>query len=562
LPFTDDGYFNNIEFPTANSRFQTMLFSQNCLDITMLSNLVATSINNEEQLHLISNIIDDIDAVMCAKDTLGRHFIANKFYEKNVGINRKHVFGKTDEEIFSFSPEVAESIRQKDLEVMRTKKKVSFEEQVPCSNGEMKHYLTMKSPIIDSNGDVVGIMCLAVDVNEQKMLENKLQRATTAKNLFLAKMSHEIRTPISAISGYLDLINHSEPHQHQNYLNNISTSVEHLLNLINDILDISSIEENKIKLEHKQFDLLGVIDSVVSTLKFKANLNKIKVVTKFNKSDNKYFYGDATRVKQIIFNLVSNAIKFSSGSPVEIRISINKSRYSGKKKISVIVKDQGIGLDTGNRDEIYQAFSQLKSSEHYFEGTGLGLAIVKELSLLMQGSVKIFSQEGVGTLVSVSMHLEKSIHRRSNSPKCTIYDSSQSKSLKGKVICIAEDQTFNREILKSMAQNEGADVIAFEDGANLIKAVKSNTIPTQIDCFLLDIHMPIMSGIDTLTLLREFSEYEKTPAFFITADAVKDNLQQYWSENYNLSGIYLKPLKRQELINCVNSENFSLIGNQ
>lgn len=551
--FTDVRCFNNIETINANnSRPSKMLFSQNCLDITMLSNLVADSINNEEQLHLISNIIDDIEAVMCAKDTEGRHFIANRCYERSVGIDRENVFGKTDEEIFSFSPETAKEIREKDLKVMRTKKKNAFEEKVPCSNGEIKYYLTMKSPILNSNGTCVGLMCLAVDISKQKMLEQKLLGATMAKNLFLAKMSHEIRTPISAVAGYIDLINHSDPSMHKKYLNNISTSVEHLLNLVNDILDISSIEENKIHLDHKKFNLLEILESVISTLKFKANICKIKVITKIKPGQSNHFVGDETRVKQIILNLVSNAVKFSSGKPIEVRISINHSRYDGKKKISIIVKDQGIGLNTSNRERIYHAFSQLRSSEHYFEGTGLGLAIVKELSQLMNGSVKFFSEEGHGTLVATAIHLEESYRASQQIPKFTMYDSSGSKLLRNKIICIAEDQTFNREILKSMAQSEGAEVIAFADGEHLIKAVKSNSLPPSIDCFLIDIHMPIMSGVEALTLLREFTEYKNTPAYFVTADAVQDNLDRYWSNNYNLSGIYLKPLKRQELINCVN----------
>ncbi|MDB1125899.1 hypothetical protein [Vibrio algarum] len=131
--FTDVEYFNNIAPINAiNLRLEKMLFPQNCLDITMLSNLVSTSINNEEQLHLISYIIDDVEAVICAKDTKGRHFIANKYYEKNVGVDRKNVFGKTDEEIFSFSPETARKIRERDAEIMRTKKKLLLKNKYPA----------------------------------------------------------------------------------------------------------------------------------------------------------------------------------------------------------------------------------------------------------------------------------------------------------------------------------------------------------------------------------------------------------------------------------------------
>lgn len=535
-----------------------MVQNNSCIDISLLSKLASSGMDDTDRLTLLSNLIDDIDAVICAKNIDGQHFLANKCYETAVGISRAHVYGKTDEEIFLFAPETAKAIREKDLEVIQTASKLSFEEQVPCSDGKLKYYLTKKSPIFNSAGKVVGIMCLAVDISTQKKLELELQKATTAKNLFLAKMSHEIRTPISAIAGYVDLIHHSDTSKHQTYLNNINVSIAHLLNLVNDILDISSIEENKIQLSHKKFDLLMVLEDVISTLKLKTNAIKLQVVTKLDKYRDRYYVGDETRVKQIILNLVSNAIKFSEGEPITVCLSVINSRYPQKKKVSVLVKDNGIGMDTKERETLFKSFSQLKNSEHYFEGTGLGLAIVKELSLLMQGSVKIFSTEGKGTLAATSMHLEASDSHRFTYPELSFGSSNERhsakiKPLNGRTICIAEDQIFNREILKSMAQNEGAEVVAFADGADLISAIKTDELPKQIDCFLLDIHMPVMSGIDTLNAIREYCKYKNIPAYFITADAVKDNIERYWSENYNLSGIFVKPLKRQELINCATS---------
>ncbi len=533
-----------------------MLSTNNCINMSLLTELASSGMNDAERLTLLANLIDDIDAVICAKNIDGKHFLVNKCYETAVGIHREHVFGKTDEEIFLFEPQAAKAIREKDLEVIRTANKLSFEEQVPCSDGHLKYYLTKKSPILNTDSEVIGVMCLAVDISTQKKLELELQKATSAKNLFLAKMSHEIRTPISAIAGYVDLMHHSDASKHSSYLNNINISIEHLLNLVNDILDISSIEESKIELNHKKFDLLMVLDSVVSTLKLKSNTHKIKLITKLDKEHDRYYVGDETRIKQIILNLASNALKFSKGEPITICLSVINSRYPQKKKVSVLVKDNGIGMNTTDREKLFKSFSQLKSSEHYFEGTGLGLAIVKELSQLMQGSVKIFSREGKGTLAAVSMHLEHAEPPQLTYPELTITHSDEIpsdkvKPLSGKTICIAEDQIFNREILKSMAQSEGAEVIAFEDGVNLINAIEANQLPNQIDCFLLDIHMPVMGGIDTLNAIRKYHQYQNTPAYFITADAIKDNLERYWAENYNLSGIFIKPLKRQELISCV-----------
>lgn len=527
-----------------------MLLSDNIsVDSKLLSELI-TSSGGDDSIFSISTILDNIDAVICAKDLQGRHFIANKCYQHSVGVKREDVLGKTDREIFVFSPETAEHIRQFDQQVISEKKKVTIEEEVPNSKGHSHYYLTQKAPIFDSKNKVIGVMCLAVDISKQKRLELNLKQATKTKNLFLAKMSHEIRTPISAISGYLDLIKHSDSSKHDEYHSNIEASVDHLLNLVNDILDISSIEVNQLKLDQHKFNLVNVIESVLSNQSFKASANNIDLISKFTINKEDQFIGDETRVKQIIFNLVSNAIKFSRDAPVEIRVSSLTTRTPNRHKIMILVRDHGIGLNTHHRNSVFKVFKQLKSSEKYFEGTGLGLAIVKEIALLMGGNVKLFSTPNRGTIVAVSLYLDKVEEEQVFTENRPTLFSDNKRYLQNKVICIVEDQAFNREILKYMARSEGAKVIAFADGDELIKAIEQQQFPKYIDCFLLDIHMPILCGPDTLKILRTIEEYKETPAYFITADAIKSNLEGYKNSDYNLSGIFIKPIERNQLISC------------
>lgn len=532
-----------------------MDIEHSCLDIETLSQFVSQSLNsNESFLHMILNVVDDIEAVICAKDISGRHYLVNRYYERAIGIPLSNVLGKTDHEIFSFSPEIATSIREKDIEVMENKKKCSFEEKVPDIDNNYRWYFTNKAPIFSHEGHVTGVVCLAIDITKQKILEEKLLKATQAKNTFLAKMSHEIRTPISAISGYLELAKNSDEEKCRSYLNKMTISADHLLNLVDDILDLSSIEENKLELNTVDFTVRHILDSVIDNLQHKALANNISIIKNYAADTNECFHGDKTRIKQIVFNLVSNAIKFSHDDNVEIRISVIKTKTTNQRKLIFLVKDHGIGIEPEKRKLVFKAFEQLNSSVHFFEGTGLGLSIVKELSELMGGSVKIFSQLNKGTIVAVSIPLMLSDNTCVQSEYCDdVKLNKKEMNLKERIICIVEDQAFNREILETMLTLAGASCISFEDGSDLIQAIEANEITQTIDCFLLDVHMPILSGPETLTRLRKYPKYKKSPAYIITADAIKSNVEEYLSCSQKLSGIFIKPIKRDELISVLHS---------
>lgn len=526
-----------------------MNFSHKSIDFVILARTIPFSkLNSRGFLEMVLDVIDNIEAVVYAKDLLGRHYLVNKYYEKAVGISPEEVLGKTDKEIFSFNPTVAQSIWEKDQQVIHSKEFVFFEERVPDINGVYRWYYSNRAPIFDDHGNVIAIMCMAVDITKKKEAEEKLFAATQAKNTFLAKMSHEIRTPISAISGYLDLARNCDAYQSRTYLDKMSNSVEHLLNLVDDILDLSSIEANKLELAPVSFDVASLLDSVVTNLKHKAKENNIHIVKQYQPINNNRLKGDETRIKQIIFNLVSNSIKFSKDSSVTVRARIKSSRYPDKCKLTILVKDKGIGMDPAQKKRVFKAFEQLKSSDHYFKGTGLGLAIVKELTEVMGGRVKIFTRPNKGTIVAVSLQLEPCFDDSYTQSGNRLGVETWENALSGLRVCIVEDQPFNREILETILQQEGAETVSFKDGTDLVQAVEEGSLNQDINCFLLDVHMPILSGPETLIKLRQYPKYKTTPAFIVTADAIKSNLETYLAEDYELSGVFIKPLKRPDLV--------------
>lgn len=528
-----------------------MGFIHKSIDIYTLSQFISSvDMDSEGLLKMVLNVIDGVEAIVCAKDISGRHYLVNQYYEKAIGVSPHEVLGKTDTEIFQLHPHIAQAIQEKDLQVIEDKQVVFFEQRFPDIHGEYRWYYTNKSPIFNELGDVIGILCLAIDITQKKAVEEKLYAATQTKNTFLAKMSHEIRTPISAISGYLNLAKDCDLDTCHGYFEKMTNSVDHLLNLVDDILDLSSIEANKLKLTPKHFELANLLDSVISNLTHKAVDNNIQIVKEYRPNCDCALFGDETRIKQIVFNLVSNAIKYSKDSPVTVRVRVKRTPEKSKCKMVVLIRDEGIGIESNQKQYVFKAFEQLKSSNHYFEGTGLGLSIVKELTELMGGRVRMFTKPNIGTIAAVSLLLDDSPNEMQSSAsnnKCT----NKANRLVGRKVCIVEDHPFNREILETILRLEGAQIFSFQDGSDLVLAAEEGSLNGDIDCFLLDVHMPILSGPETLIKLRQYENFKHTPAFIVTADAIKSNVEQHLAGNYNLSGVFIKPLKREDLVEAL-----------
>lgn len=373
-------------------------------------------------------------------------------------------------------------------------------------------------------------------------LSVKLKEADEAKSRFLANMSHEIRTPLTAIIGYAEVMQSGDLADMQNdeAINIIANSGKHLLNLINDILDLSKIEAEKLQIERLHVVLPSVIDEISSIVRSKAEAKKLEF-----KSDIVYpipstILTDPTRLKQILLNLINNAIKFTVEGSVTLQVSADKS----KLQFSVI--DTGIGIGEQQQKMIFSAFEQADVSvTRKFGGTGLGLNISKYLARKLGGDIEVSSNKGVGSEFKATIEVEEAVgcvwmndqaqYLEVLHGKKTRKQSTQ--SLSGKVL-LADDQKELRMLIGMMLKKVGVDVVSVENGKELVEKAKEQ----EFDLILTDIQMPVMSGEEAIVELMAHGI--DTPTIALTANAMKHEIEQYLNRGF--SDHLSKPIQRDD----------------
>lgn len=374
----------------------------------------------------------------------------------------------------------------------------------------------------------------------------KAQASEKAKHQFLANMSHEIRTPMNAIKGMTDILIRRDPKNEQmEYLDGIKQSSDSLLVIINDILDISKIEAGKIELENQPFSIHDVVKNVETIMQFKAEEKGLQL-QKNIPNENLTVKGDATRLRQILINLISNAIKFTEKGIVTTTI---KSKMVGDKtELHFTVSDTGIGIDKDRIAKIFKSFEQAYSdTSRKFGGTGLGLSISKKLVKLHNGKIWVESEKGKGSqfhfTILYEMAEENIQEVQQNNSENNINE-----QLKGISILLAEDNHFNalvaQEELEDAIENVNVDVA--ENGAIAIKKLKSSTY----DVILMDVQMPIMNGYEATQAIRKFNNNKvQTPIIAMTANVLKEEVDKCYEVGMN--DFIGKPFDIQELINKI-----------
>jgi PAS domain S-box-containing protein len=448
----------------------------------------------------------------------------------------------------------------------------AYEIAVKNKRGEAKWWLVSGAPKFNEDGDLIGSIGIHLDITEQKKIELELiearemaEQSAKAKENFLANMSHEIRTPMNAIIGMSRQLSRSYLNEKQSFYNNIiSSSADHLLVIINDILDISKIEAGKLSIEQIGFDISTVASQTILVMQHKAEEKGIKLDLKIDDNISKVLIGDPYRLKQVLLNLVSNAVKFTEKGKVSIHCKA-LNPLSGKQLLVIEVNDTGIGMDKSFINNIFTKFIQGdKSFSRKFGGTGLGMAISKQLIELMGGNIEIMSEKDKGTQVKIFLPFlvgsENDIVEKKDEPI-------DSKALIGKKILLAEDNEINRLVATEVLFNYGAIVTEVENGNLAVEAIKNEAF----DLILMDLQMPIMDGIEATQIIR--NEFNKTiPIIALTANAIKgeskvcieagmnDYISKPFEEDYFINTIskWINKTQKTKLVSEVKNTNVAL----
>ena len=403
-----------------------------------------------------------------------------------------------------------------------------------------KHYDSFKSLVQSRNETTLKSDILAI--------RNKLLREKEVfKNKFIANFSHEVKAPIASIISFSSLSKDTKLRSDQKvYLDIITSSGFHLNSVINDILDISKIETGKLEIKSELFNFAKLIEQLSIKYKLKCIDKKLEFDVKLDQSIPTFIESDKTRIRQIIQNLLDNAIKFTSSGSVSLEIK-NIYRRAQNLKLSIIVKDTGTGINEKDYDTIFQSFNRLENSID-IEGVGLGLTIVKEIVELMKGDLHIESEINKGTAFTINIKVKPSFIQIEPSKeliKKAIKDSFKNKPKRKRHILLVEDNTNHQlSVFKILAKTKLFYLDIVGNGLDAIKSVsKSN-----YDVILMDFELPHLNGLEVSKAIRNLSDKKKssTPIILITSNIISaTHLKQIESYFYD---IIEKPFEEETLI--------------
>jgi PAS domain S-box-containing protein len=492
----------------------------------------------------LETILETVPEMIWLKDREGKYLACNNNFADFLGVKEKDLIGHSDHMIYD-SEELADFYFQKDLDVIKSASTVRFVNVAKSATNDREILTeTIKTPMYDSKGNITGVLGVSRDISEIKKAEEELRRAKEQaeesdklKSIFLANMSHEIRTPMNAIMGFSELLIDSgiEEVERMQYVNIIQQSGNRLLQIIDDIVDLSKLEMNQIAVKNSEFNLFCLMRECIEIhknseqLRSKPNLDvRIKSNPELEVLD---LSSDQTRIQQVLDNLIDNSIKFSDSGIVEIGCNLIEKENSTFAE--VYVKDDGIGIPEDRHEVIFERFRQ-GDEEHFIDGTGLGLSICKGLVELLGGTIRFESEVGEGSTFYFSIPLGDEFVKRS------AIDSESSTSKK---ILIAENDYNSFLYVKKLFDDEDVEILYAENSNVMLDKLKQ----TSPDLLIMDLNIP---GRDSMQCLNEIKKSEISTRV-IAQTAFVLNGQEERCLDAGCDGYLIKPFSKEEFFSQV-----------
>ncbi|TGQ45739.1 PAS domain-containing protein [Mesorhizobium sp. M00.F.Ca.ET.216.01.1.1] len=488
------------------------------------------------------SLIDNVPVSIYAKRSDLRQFYVNKGWCDLTGFSKEEAIGKTDVEIFG--PD-GEALVNGDLAVLRTGETQEIEESVTLADGRVRHQFARKGAMIASDGSLY-LIGSTTDITELKQREAELREARQravladrAKSEFLANMSHEIRTPMNGVLGMAELLAKSDLNPKQKTFTDIIVkSGNALLTIINDILDFSKIDAGQLVLDPAPFNLAEAIEDVATLVSTRAKEKDLELIVRVEPGLESQFIGDVGRIRQIVTNLLGNAVKFTDEG--HVLVDVTGERFPAGTKLTISVTDTGIGIPEEKLKQVFEKFSQVDtSSTRRHEGTGLGLAITSRLVELMGGEIGVESAEGKGSTFWFTVTLPRAGQQAGQ--RIMPVD------VTGARVLIVDDNAVNRSILTEQMVSWSFDSCAAESGAEGLKVlIAAAAYGVPVDCVVLDYQMPEMSGAEMARIVRSTASLAHTPVIMLTS--VDQSLANTSYRDLGIDAQLIKPARSSVLL--------------
>lgn len=526
-------------FKVGNEIFYILKSVQS--DINVEETVSAPQANSRKLLNSLREIIIETDKS-------GNLIFANKSSESIFGKTVDSLIGTHQSKIFEIdSKEFSHEYLNKLSENKTGNDRGTVKINTPQGTKEFEFNRTL---FYSNEKELTGSIVSFFDITDRNKVNGEIVsakeealEAAKIKSDFLAVMSHEIRTPMNGVIGMTGLLLETDlnPEQRE-FVETIRTSGDTLLTLLNDILDFSKIESGKMELEEYPFELKTCIEDSLDLLAAKAVEKKLDILHLIDQNVPPYLIGDVTRLKQILINLTSNAIKFTDTGEVFVSVKKLSEDIEGNIELQFSVKDTGIGIPSDKLNKIFETFSQVDSSTtRKYGGTGLGLSIVSKLVDLMNGKVWVESEPGKGSTFHFTIK-----SKVSQSTPSKVYLKSTMSNLEDKRLLIVDDNKINRQILTLQTQMWGMKARYASNGKEALEILKSD-IP--FDLAIVDMQMPEMDGLELIKEIRNIKSKDELPAIMLTSIGLHEINQKDYEKYFN--SYIAKPVKQSYLLDVV-----------